>query len=169
MYRTVFWTLWEKARVGWFERIALKHVYYHMWNRSPVQVRCMRQGAQGWCTGMTKRDGMGREGERGSGWGTHVHPWLIHVNVRQKPLQYCKVISLQLKKKKERNKEGCDGSKSQGIPGIASNHPKLGESLATASFLKPVRRNQRLISDSGLQKCERRHFCLKAPLCGNLS
>jgi len=23
----------------------------------------MRQGAQGWCTGMTKRDGMGREGE----------------------------------------------------------------------------------------------------------
>ena len=28
--RTDFWTLWEKARVGWFERIALKHVYYHM-------------------------------------------------------------------------------------------------------------------------------------------
>ena len=26
-----------------------------------------------------------------------VHPWLIHVNVWQKPLQYCKVISLQLK------------------------------------------------------------------------
>ena len=33
----------------------------------------------------------------GSGWGTHVHPWLIHVNVWQKPLQYCKVITLQLK------------------------------------------------------------------------
>ena len=61
MYKTVFWTLWEKARVGWFERIALKHVYYHMWNRSPVQVQCIRQGAQGWCTGMTPRDGMGRE------------------------------------------------------------------------------------------------------------
>ena len=29
--------------------------------------------------------------------GTHVHPWLIHVNVWQKPPQYCKVISLQLK------------------------------------------------------------------------
>ena len=26
MYRTVFWTLWEKVRVGWFERISLKHV-----------------------------------------------------------------------------------------------------------------------------------------------
>ena len=42
--------------------------------------------------------GMGWEGRRegGSGWGTHVNPWLIHVNVWQKPLQYCKVISLQL-------------------------------------------------------------------------
>jgi len=29
--------------------------------------------------------------------GTHVHPWLIHVDVWQKPPQYCKVISLQLK------------------------------------------------------------------------
>ena len=27
---------------------------------------------------------------------THVNPWLIHVNVWQKPLQYCKVVSLQL-------------------------------------------------------------------------
>ena len=36
------------------------------------------------------------EREVGSGWGTHVNPWLIPVNVWQKPLQYCKVISLQL-------------------------------------------------------------------------
>ena len=43
--------------------------------------------------------------EGGSRWRTHVYPWLIHVNVWQKPLQYCKVISLQLiKKKKERKK-----------------------------------------------------------------
>ena len=34
--------------------------------------------------------------ERGSGRGIHVNPWLIHVNVWQKPLQYCEVISLQL-------------------------------------------------------------------------
>jgi len=43
----------------------------------------MRQGAQGWCTGMTQRGGMRREGEGGSRWGAHVHPWLIHVNVWQ--------------------------------------------------------------------------------------
>ena len=34
--------------------------------------------------------------ERGSGWGIHVNPWLIHVDEWQKSLQYCKVISLQL-------------------------------------------------------------------------
>ena len=35
-------------------------------------------------------------------------PWLIHVNVWQKPVQYCKVISLQLKKKKKKA-EGVEG------------------------------------------------------------
>ena len=39
----------------------------------------------------------GWDQEGGSGWGIHVHPWLIHVNVWQKPPQYCKVINLQLK------------------------------------------------------------------------
>ena len=57
MYRTVFRTLWERARVGWFENVALKCVNYHMWSGSSVQVWCMRQGAQDWCTGMTLRDG----------------------------------------------------------------------------------------------------------------
>ena len=28
MYRTNFWTLWEKASMGCSERIALKQVYY---------------------------------------------------------------------------------------------------------------------------------------------
>ena len=57
----------------------------------------MTQGAQGRGTGTTLKDGWGGRWEGGSGWGTHVHPWLFHVNVWQKPLQYCKVISLQLK------------------------------------------------------------------------
>ena len=45
--------------------------------------------------------GMGGRREGGSGWGTHVNPWLIYVNVWQKPLQYYKVISLQLIKMKK--------------------------------------------------------------------
>ena len=40
--------------------------------------------------------GWGQRWEGGSGWGAPVNPWLIHVSVWQKPLQYCKVISLQL-------------------------------------------------------------------------
>ena len=48
----------------------------------------------------------GEEGGRGgSGWGTHVNPWLIHVNVWQNPPQYCKVISLQLIKINEKKRK----------------------------------------------------------------
>ena len=36
-------------------------------------------------------------GKRFQDRGTHVHTWLIHVNVWQKPLKGCKVISFQLK------------------------------------------------------------------------
>ena len=30
---TDFWTMWDKVRVGWFKRLALKHVYCHLENR----------------------------------------------------------------------------------------------------------------------------------------
>ena len=102
MYRTDSWTLWEKARVGCSERIALKQIYHQVWNRSPAQAGCMRQvlgpGALGRPRGIRWR---GRR-EGGSGWGTHVNPWLIHVNVWQNPLQYCKAISLQLINEKKK-------------------------------------------------------------------
>ena len=52
------------------------------------------------CSGLVHWDDPeGWDGEGGGGggseWGIHVHPWLIHVNVCQKPLQYCNIISLQ--------------------------------------------------------------------------
>ena len=120
MYRTDFWTLWEKARVGCFKRIASKDVYYLGWNRLPAQVWCMRQvlrpGALGRARGIRSR---GRwEGELG--WGIHVNPWLIHVNVWQNPLQYCKVISLQLIKINEKKKEDVE----QIYNGILLSHKK---------------------------------------------
>ena len=51
--------------------------------------------------------GMGWRGRRegGLGWGTHINPWLIHVNIWQKSLQYCKVISLQLIRNKSKKKK----------------------------------------------------------------
>ena len=99
MYRTDFWTLWEKVRVRCFKRTSSKHVYYLGWNRSPAQVGCMRQVLG---PGVLRRPrGIGWRGrwEGGLWWGLHVYPWLIHVNVWQKPLQCCKVISLKLIKK----------------------------------------------------------------------
>ena len=117
MYRTDFWTLWEKARVGCFKRTASKHVYFLGWNRSPAQVGCMRQALGPGALGRPRGSGWRGRWEGGSGWGTHVNPWLIHVNVWQNPLQYCKVISLQLikkKKKKSTNEETWCNLLSQG-------------------------------------------------------
>ena len=62
----------------------------------------MRQVLGAVALGRPKELGWGVRWEGGSGWGTHVNPWLIHDNVWQKPLQYCKVIILQLIKIKEK-------------------------------------------------------------------
>ena len=78
--------------------------------------------AQGWSTGKSQRDGMGREWEGGSGWGTHVNPWLIHVNVWQTPLQYCKIISLQLIKINGKKKVESKKKKKQPYPPLHSNN-----------------------------------------------
>ena len=60
---------------------------FNAWDRVP------RAGVLGWPRRMGWRGSL----DGGSAWGAHVHPWLIHVNVWQKPLQICKVINLQLK------------------------------------------------------------------------
>ena len=95
-------TLWEKARVGCFKRTALKHVYYLGWNRSPAQVGCLRQVLSPGALGRPGGSGWRGRWEGGSGWGTHVNPWLNHVNVWQKPIKYFKVTSLQLIKINEK-------------------------------------------------------------------
>ena len=91
--------LQERERVGWFGRMALKHVCYQVRNELPVYVRYRIQDAWGWCTGMIQRDDMGWEG--GSGLGTHVHPWLIHVNVWQNQYSIVKQNKVKIKIKKK--------------------------------------------------------------------
>ena len=90
-------------RQGW-DVSREQHVYYLGWNRSPAQVGCMRQVLGPGALGRPRGIGWKRRWEGGSGGGTHVNPWLIHVNVWQNPLQYCIVISLQLIKKKKKRK-----------------------------------------------------------------
>ena len=65
----------------------------------------MRQVLRAGTLGRPRGMGWGGRQEGGSGWGTNVNPWLIHVNVWQKPLQYCKVISLQLIKINEKKEK----------------------------------------------------------------
>ena len=104
IYLRVFVVKKIRTRVGYFERTASKHVYYLGWNRSPAKVGCMRQVLGPGALERPRRIGWRGRWEGGSGWGTH-NPWLIHVNVWQKPLQYCKVISLQLIKINEKRKK----------------------------------------------------------------
>ena len=91
MYRTVLWTLWERERVGRFGRMALKHVKYHVRNELPVQVRYMILDAWGWCTGMTQRDGIGREEAGGFRMGNTGISVLDSFQYLAKLIQYCNV------------------------------------------------------------------------------
>ena len=76
-----------------------------------IHVGCMRQVLRPGALGRPREIGWKGRWEVGSGWGTHVNPWLIHFKVWQNPLQYCKVISPQLIKKniiKKKIKTGLD-------------------------------------------------------------
>ena len=66
MYRTDFWTLWEKVRVGCFERTAcilsiVKQI------TSPDEMH--ETSARAWCTGKTQRNRVEREVGGGIGMG----------------------------------------------------------------------------------------------------
>ena len=89
MSRTDFWTLWEREREGGM-----------IWENGieTCIISCKKRIASlglmqdiG-CLGLVHWDDPERRyGEGGSGWGTCVHPWRIHTDVQQKPIQYCKV------------------------------------------------------------------------------
>ena len=67
----------------------------------------------------------GQGGESGRGvqdGGTHVYLWPIHVDVRQKPSQYCRVIIFQLKKKEK----SVTGGQAQEPEAGPARRPELG-------------------------------------------
>ena len=83
---------WDDLR-GWCWNVYITICDADHQSRFDAWDRVLRAGALGWPWGM----GWGGRWEEGSGWGTHVHPCLIHADIWQKPLQYCKLISFQLK------------------------------------------------------------------------
>ena len=58
MYRTDFWTLWEKARVGCFERTAC---ILSVVNQITSPGWMHETSAPAWCTGKTQRNQVERE------------------------------------------------------------------------------------------------------------
>ena len=57
--------------------------------------------AWGWCTGTTQRDEQGGRREEGSGWGTCVYLWRIHVDIWQNQYNIVKLNNKRKKEKKE--------------------------------------------------------------------
>ena len=74
MYRTVFWTLGE-GEGGMFQENSIETCILSS------QVGCMRQVLGPGALGRPRGIRWGGRWEGGSGWGTHVNPWLIHFNV----------------------------------------------------------------------------------------
>ena len=103
MYRTDFGTQGEgEGGMFWENSIETSILSRMKQITSPGWMH--ETSAQGWCIGRPRGMGWGGRREGGLGWGIHVNPWLIHVTVWQKPLQYYKVISLQLIKINEKKK-----------------------------------------------------------------
>ena len=98
--------------------------------------------------------------EGGSGWGIHVTPWLIHVNVWPNPLQYCEMVGLQLikinEKKKWSESESCsvvsDSLRPHGLHG-PRNSPGQNTGVGGYSLLQGIFPTQG--SNPGLPHCRR--------------
>ena len=66
MYRTDFWTLWEKARVRFFERT---ECVLSIVKQSTSPGGIYKASARGWCTGKTRKNWVEREVGGGIGMG----------------------------------------------------------------------------------------------------
>ena len=93
MYRTDFWTLWEKARVGCFERTA--------WILSIVKQITSPGGmyetsAQAWCAGKTQRNRVERDVGEGIGIGNTCNFMADSCQCMTKPTAMLWSNSLQL-------------------------------------------------------------------------
>ena len=103
MYHS-FWTLWEGGGMIWENGIKTCIISYK--KRIPSPGSMQDTGSLGWCTGMTQRDGMGREVGGGFRLGNTCKPVADACWCMAKPIQHCKV-----KKKKIMHKSKTFGVK----------------------------------------------------------
>ena len=102
--RTDLWPQQGKERLGRTERGACTSP--HVKQRADRKL-LHKTGSSPWFSGTTEGGGLGWEVEEGrfKREGTNVYLWLIHV-VWQKPIQYCKAITLQLKINSDPKEQG---------------------------------------------------------------
>ena len=84
---------------------------------------------------MTQRDGMGREVGGGFRMGNTCTPMANSCQCMAKPLQYCKVISLQLNKLKRKKKKEKDAGE---VATLATVHTKCAVLVAMSVFPLPI-------------------------------
>ena len=109
-----------KSYIGYLQTLSTGLLYSHLKlkSHSPIKHKCFRNmyiiwvkqitspgwmhetSAQTWCTGKTQKDRAEREVGGGIGMGNTCKTMADSCRCMTKPLQYCKVISLQLIKKK---------------------------------------------------------------------
>ena len=99
IYSMDFWTLMGRDMVGWFVRMSLKHVYYHVRNESPVYARYRIQDAWGWCPRDDQERWYGLGGEKGVQDQELMYTcgWLMSMYGKTNTVLYSKI---KLKKKK---------------------------------------------------------------------
>ena len=82
-----------KGGMIWENGIETCRLSYVKWIASPGLIH--DTGCWGHCTGMTQKDGMGRDVGGGFRMGSTCAPVADSRQCMAKPIQYCKVISLQ--------------------------------------------------------------------------
>ena len=158
MYRTDFWTLWEKARVGCFERTA--------WTLSIVKQITSPGGmhetsARAWCTGKTQRNRVERELGGGIGMGNTCNSMADSCQCMTKPTAilwngWPPTNKNKWKKKKWSESESCsvvsDSLRPHGLHG-PRNSPGQNTGVGGYSLLQGIFPTQG--SNPGLPHCRR--------------
>ena len=85
MYRTDFWTLWEKARVECFKRTAIGTCILSRVKEITSPGWMHETSARAWCTGKTQRDRVEREAGGGIGMGNTRKPMADSCQCMAKP------------------------------------------------------------------------------------
>ena len=91
---------WNKQNVKW--NLSLQCLACESNNSKSVEICCMTQWTQTralWHPGGVGWDGKREGSSRGKA--TYVYLWLIHVDVWQKPIQYCNYLSTKNKEKQQ--------------------------------------------------------------------